>query len=128
MSRVMKRVPGVEPEHAFEGPFAGFGVDELFLKIGVGHRIEQPDPAFVDRVGHAERNVDRQFSVAKLGPAVFVIRLDGRRRVLGQREFEANKSVRVAVRHVMHSLPDRPAAGAIFGIELSVVQSRDGVS
>ena len=115
-------MPGVEGQNTIECPFAGFGVVELASIICPGHRVEQSDPSLVDRSQQSQRNIDRQLRVAQLGPPVLVIRFNGRF-IFCQRPFETYQSVAMAVRHVMGSVPDCPAAGAIRSIELPIVEA-----
>ena len=56
-------------------------------------------------------------------PRIFLVRLD-RRVVFGERQLEAREGVHVALGHVVHHLPDRPAALAVRRFNLRLAQAR----
>ena len=96
------------------------------LEVFGAHRSEDGVPALVEGFEEGERDLDgRLLHVGELGPAVFGVGLDGGL-VLGQAELEADVGVHVAVRHVMDHLADGPAAVAVGGVELPVVEAGDG--
>src|ERR1019366_9709222 len=82
----------------------------------------------VKGVEQRERDLDRCITrVRKLRPESFIKGLY-RWLVLSQRKFEPDVGVHVAVRKVVHNLPDRPAAGTIRRIELLLREAGDGVT
>src|SRR4051812_38764615 len=76
----------------------------------------------MNAVDDSQRNVDRQLAVAKLGPAIFVIRNDGRRLVLSKRKLEPLVRIDVTIRNMMNRLTNRPSAWSIRRVELLVTQ------
>ena len=94
-------MPGVERQSAVERPIAGLGMFENLIKVRIAHRIEQRRPSLMNTIDDGERNVDRQFAVRELGPAVFVVGHDRRRFVLGQRKLEPYVRVDMTVSNVM---------------------------
>src|SRR5947209_2052843 len=66
--------------------------------------------------------MDRRCSgVRQLGPAVFVIGLDGGL-VLCECQTDTDVAIQMAIRHVMSELAYRPAAGPVRCVELLVAQ------
>ncbi len=63
--------------------------------------------------------------VGELGPELLVVGLDGGP-ILGEGEADADVGIHVAVGDVVDELADGPAAVAIGGVELRVVQAGDG--
>lgn len=101
-------------------------MDERLCPLILGQRFKQSDPAGVDGGDEIQRHLDRQSAVAKLGPAVFVIRFDRRRCVFGQSELKPNERIYMAVGDVVNRLADGPALGTIGRFELFVRHPLDG--
>src|SRR5688500_10289308 len=81
-------------------------------------RLQQRHPSLVQRFQQRERYFDwSSANVAKLGPTVFVVRLDSRF-VFSQRKLEAAVAVQMTVGHMVHDLPNGPAARPIRRVEL----------
>src|SRR3569833_788518 len=77
-------------------------------------------------VEQGERRLDRRRArVLVLRPRCFFVWLGGRM-VLGQGELETRKRIHMTVRHVMNDLTYGPPVGAIWSVELLIVQSCHG--
>ena len=129
MGEVVAAVPGVEEGDGFDGEAAAvIGMDEAALELVLGEGLEHHDPAGVEAFDELEGPLDwGGGGVMEGGPGFFVVRLDGGP-VLGEGEADAGEGVHVAVGHVVDELADGPAAFAVGGGELVVVQAVDGVA
>ena len=83
MSRMMSRMPGVKRGGFLQRPRPGFRMDEFLLKLSIRQVSEHLDEPLVNTVNYRQRDIDRQLAVRKFGPAIFVVRLDRRRRIFG---------------------------------------------
>src|SRR5712691_7559643 len=123
MAGVMPSMPGVVAEDGVEGHNAVFGMRQLSLEIGIGHRTKQTNPTIVQRFEQRERRRDRRVAaVRELRPSRLVIRPD-RRILLRQRKLETRVRVEVTVWNMMDDLAGSPAAFAIGRVELSIVET-----
>src|SRR5688572_4120879 len=124
---VVATVPRIEREQLLERHARGMlGMDEAAGEVLGGHGAQQRNPALVQRLEQAERDVDRRRArVGEARPLGLVVGND-RRTVLGQGEAEPRGGVHVAVRDVVGDLAHGPAALAVRGLQLVLVQSGHG--
>jgi len=124
---VVAGVPGIEEGGEFDGHGAAIGVAEDALPLSLVEGLEEHDPAGVEGFDEIEGPFDGGDGVVEAGPGVFVVGLDGGR-VFGEGEFDAKEGVHVGVGDVVDELADGPAAVAVGGSELRVVEVVDGVA
>ena len=124
---VVAGVPGVEEGGELDGAGSHLGVAEASLPLGFVERLEEHDPAGVEGFDDVEGPLDRAGDVVEEGPGVFVVGLDGWP-VFGEGELDADDGVHVGVGDVVDELADGPAAVAVGGGELGVVEILDGVA
>ena len=124
---VVAGVPGVEEGGEFDGHGAAFGVAEGALPLGFVEGLEEHDPTGVEGFDEVEGPLDRGTGVVEAGPGVFVVGLDDGV-VFGEGKFDAEDGVHVGVGDVVDELADGPAAVAVGGSELRVVEVVDGVA
>src|SRR6185503_14008011 len=121
--RVMTAMPRVEIEQVGQRHRPVFRVHDFARERRRIERPQEVDPARVDVLDQRQRYGDRgRLAIDGLGPQLLVVRLD-RRIVLGHAQLEADVRVHVAVRDVVHDLPRRPSAVAVWRIKLLLGQS-----
>src|SRR5215813_2316408 len=78
MRSVVLAVPDVEEEHPVKSADAVIGMAEGACEVGVVERAKQARPAIVEIVEKGQRDFDGSgLSVGEIGPARFLVRLDG---------------------------------------------------
>jgi hypothetical protein len=95
------------------------------LKIRIGERLEQRDPALVNRREHCYGSVDGKMAVCEASPCGLVVWLYGWP-VFGEGKLGAHVRVGMAIRDVMDELANRPTAFAIRRVELRMIKSAEG--
>jgi hypothetical protein len=125
---VVATMPSVHPNHTVECQQSARRVPQAAGKILWLHGAKQHVPPLMKGVEQRERHLDRRITrVRKIRPEGFIERLY-RWLILSQRKFEPDVGIQVAIREVVHNLPDRPAAGAIRRIELLLREAGDGAT
>ena len=103
---------------------AMLGMVVALVELLFAERLQQRHPA---RMQHPQSIASEapmgKPAVGQIGPGSLVVGLDGGP-ILGQRQLAARVRHGVAVGHVMHHLPHRPAAFAVGRFELRVGQVR----
>ena len=120
-------MPAVDHGGELDGLASVFGVVESALPLGFVEGLEEHDPAGVEAFDEFEGPLYGGGAVVEGGPGGLVVGFDGRP-VLGQSEADADEGVHVAVCKVVDYLAERPAAGAVGGVQLSVGQALNGVA
>ena len=81
----------------------------------------------MDGIDERQGDLDGHAAVRQAGPGGLVVGLDGGR-VLSEGQLDANVGVGVAVGDVVDDLADGPAAFAVGGVELGVVEPGNGLA
>src|SRR5687768_4311032 len=124
--RMVTRVPRIHRQHPAECPPPRLRVNELAAEVSFRHRFQQRRPTRMHAFDDLERNIYGHAAVGKLGPAVFIVRTNGRRTILGQRQLESAERIDMTVGDVMHRLSQCPPALTVWRVELRIVQIRNG--
>lgn len=124
MGGVVAGVPVVEGEGCGQVHAAALGVNKATMEVVFRERQEERDPALMERIDELERDLGGQAAIGEVGPGGFVIGVDGGP-VFSEREFEADQADAVAVGDVMDELADGPAAFALGGVELGLIEAID---
>src|ERR1700686_1409917 len=99
---VMASMPSVKAKCFLQSHNSQFGMAESPLPVIGFERAEEPRPARVQAFQQHHRNLyGRGENVGQKGPAVFRVGLD-RRHFLCQRQLEADVSIKMAVRYMVH--------------------------
>ena len=118
MRDMMPAVPRIKTSALGQTDNSNLRVTKRSLEIRWRKRLQQQHPTLVKRFQQRKRHFDwGSANVAKLGPTVFVVSLD-RWFVFGERELEPTIAVQVTIGHVVHDLPNSPAAWSIRRLEL----------
>jgi len=82
----------------------------------------------MERFQQRERNFDGRIArVLQLRPQRLIIRPD-RRFIFGERQFESHVRIQMAVRKMVHDLPNGPSSGPIGRVKLLMGKARNGVA
>ena len=127
MRDMVAGVPGVEQRSNFYGLASAFRVNEGAPPLLGLKRLQQYDPARMQRFDELERPLDGGDRVMQIGPGGFVVGHDGGI-VFRQCEANADEGVHVAVGNVVDELADGPAAFAVGRIQLDLVELGAGVA
>jgi hypothetical protein len=123
VGRMMSAMPAIEGDDCAKRLPPVFGMHITPLPVRLAQRPQQKYPALMQPLQQPQRNLNRQrLCIGKLRPTRFCIRLD-RRPVFGQRKPNSHISIHMAVSHMVDQLAHRPAALAIRGVQLSIVQT-----
>ena len=127
VSSVVAGVPGVFTGGEFDGGGAALGVVKAAAPLGLIEGLQKHDPAGVEALDQIEGPLDGAGGVVEVGPGVLVVG-DDDGPIFGKGELDADNGVGVGVGDVVDELADGPAAFAVRGAELGMVEALDGVA
>ena len=120
MCYVMPPVPGIQRQSLLERHRTECRVPKSTFPLGVAKFAEHEHPALMQRIEQCQRYIHGGvLSLWQFGPKIFCVRLDGWF-VFGEREFETNVGIHVAIGKVMRQLARRPTTIAVGRVQLRI--------
>src|SRR5215467_3041391 len=126
MRHMMATVPRIHLEDFTQYLTAIFRMIIAPLPLLLGERFEQCDPPVMQWLQQMQRNFDwKRVRIMKLSPELFIVSWY-QRPVFSQCTLCTHVGIDVAVGNVMNQLADRPAAFAVWCVDLSTGESMHG--